>query len=67
MNWSANEKGANAMSYAICRVQKIGGAKDITGIQLHNRREREHSNSNGHAVKIIIRSETALTSHTMRW
>ena len=34
------------MSYAICRVQKIGGAKDITGIQLHNRREREHSNSN---------------------
>lgn len=46
MNWSANEKGVNAMSYAICRVQKIGGAKDITGIQLHNRRERERSNSN---------------------
>lgn len=46
MNRSTNEKGVNAMSYAICRVQKIGGAKDITGIQLHNRREREHSNSN---------------------
>jgi hypothetical protein len=34
------------MSYAICRVQKIKGASSITGIQLHNRREREHSNSN---------------------
>lgn len=34
------------MSYAICRIQKIGGAKDIAGIQIHNRREREHSNSN---------------------
>lgn len=34
------------MSYAICRLQKIGGAKDIAGIQLHNRRERNHSNSN---------------------
>lgn len=34
------------MSYAICRVQKIGGAKDIVGLQIHNRRERAHSNSN---------------------
>lgn len=34
------------MSYAICRIQKIGGAKDIAGIQIHNRRERNHSNSN---------------------
>lgn len=30
----------------ICRVQKIGAAKDIAGIQIHNRREREHSNTN---------------------
>ena len=34
------------MSFAICRIQKIGGAKDIAGIQIHNRREREHSNTN---------------------
>lgn len=34
------------MSIAICRVQKIKGAGAVTGIQLHNRREREHSNSN---------------------
>lgn len=34
------------MSYAICRVQKIGGSKDIAGVQLHNRRERTHSNTN---------------------
>jgi hypothetical protein len=34
------------MSIAICRVQKIGSPKDIAGIQIHNRREREHSNTN---------------------
>lgn len=39
-------KGANEMSIAICRVQKIKGAGAVTGIQIHNRREREHSNSN---------------------
>lgn len=27
-------------------MQKIGGAKDIAGVQLHNRRERDHSNTN---------------------
>ena len=34
------------MSFGICRVQKIKGASGIVGLQLHNRREREHSNSN---------------------
>jgi hypothetical protein len=34
------------MSYGICRIQKIGGRTDIAGIQIHNRRERGHSNSN---------------------
>ena len=34
------------MSIGICRVQKIGAPKDIAGIQIHNRREREHSNTN---------------------
>lgn len=34
------------MSIAICRVQKIGAPKDIAGIQIHNRRERSHSNTN---------------------
>lgn len=34
------------MSFAICRIQKIGGAKDIVGIEIHNQRKREHSNSN---------------------
>lgn len=34
------------MSYAICRIQKISSPKDIAGIQIHNRRERTHSNSN---------------------
>lgn len=34
------------MSIAICRVQKIKGGAAVTGIQLHNRRERAHSNSN---------------------
>lgn len=34
------------MSIGICRVQKIGAAKDIAGIQIHNRRERTNSNTN---------------------
>ncbi len=34
------------MSYAICRMQKISNAKNIVGVQLHNRRERNHSNTN---------------------
>lgn len=35
------------MSAGVCRIQKInGGAKDIAGVQIHNRRERKHSNSN---------------------
>lgn len=34
------------MSIGICRVQKIPAPKDIAGIQLHNRRERDHSNTN---------------------
>lgn len=34
------------MSYAICRIQKCGSSHDIAGIQIHDRRERTHSNSN---------------------
>lgn len=34
------------MSIGVCRVQKISGAGNITGCQIHNRREREHSNTN---------------------
>ena len=34
------------MSYAICHIQKIKGSGNITGMQIHNRRERNHSNSN---------------------
>lgn len=34
------------MSYAICRVQKIKGASGIVGLQIHNERQREHSNTN---------------------
>lgn len=34
------------MSIGICRVQKISAPKDIAGIQIHNRRERTHSNTN---------------------
>jgi hypothetical protein len=34
------------VSYAICRVQKIKGSAAVTGLQIHNRREREHSNTN---------------------
>ena len=49
------------MSYAICRVQKIGGSKDIAGIQLHNRRQREHSNSNPD-----IDRERSRTNYTLK-
>lgn len=34
------------MSYAICRVEKCGKSSDIVGEQIHDRRERGHSNSN---------------------
>lgn len=34
------------MNCAIMRVMKCGAPKDIVGHQIHNRREREHSNSN---------------------
>ena len=34
------------MSYAICRIDKCSSSHDITGIQIHDRRERKHSNSN---------------------
>lgn len=34
------------MSCCICRVAKIKKASGVAGIQIHNRREREHSNTN---------------------
>ena len=34
------------MSIGICRIEKYNTAHDITGIQIHDRRERDHSNSN---------------------
>lgn len=34
------------MSIGICRVEKYKTAHDIAGIQIHDRRERDHSNSN---------------------
>jgi hypothetical protein len=34
------------MSIAICRVEKVKGASGVTGLQIHNRRERANSNSN---------------------
>lgn len=34
------------MSYAICRIEKCGSSHDIAGEQIHDRRERSHSNSN---------------------
>jgi len=34
------------MSIGICRVEKYKTAHDIVGIQIHDRRERDHSNSN---------------------
>ena len=40
------QKGWIFMSYAICHIQKIKGSGNITGMQIHNRRERDHSNSN---------------------
>lgn len=39
-------KGSAAMSYAICRIQKCGSSHDIAGVQIHDRRERNHSNTN---------------------
>ena len=34
------------MSYAICNVQKYSSSHDISGMQIHDMRERDHSNSN---------------------
>ena len=34
------------MSYGVCRVEKIKGAAAVAGLQLHNNRERQHSNTN---------------------
>ena len=34
------------MSIGICRIEKYNSAHDIAGIQIHDRRERDHSNSN---------------------
>lgn len=34
------------MSYAICNVQKYSSNHDISGMQIHDMRERNHSNSN---------------------
>lgn len=33
------------MSYAICRIQKCKAA-DVTGLQIHDQREKDHSNTN---------------------
>ena len=34
------------MSFGVCRVEKIKGAAAVAGLQLHNNRERQHSNTN---------------------
>lgn len=34
------------MSFGICRVDKVKTASGIAGIQIHDRRERNHSNTN---------------------
>lgn len=34
------------MSYAICRIQKIGSGANVIGIQIHNERQRKSSNTN---------------------
>lgn len=34
------------MSTGICRLQKIKTANGIAGMQIHDRREKDHSNSN---------------------
>lgn len=34
------------MSFAICRISKYSSSHDIAGLQIHDRRERRHSNSN---------------------
>ena len=52
------------MATAICRIQRIGGAKDSVGIQLHNRRERTHSNSNPDIDRERSKDNYTLTPHT---
>ena len=34
------------MSFGVCRVEKVKGAAAVAGLQLHNNRERQHSNTN---------------------
>ena len=34
------------MSFGVCRVEKIKGAAAVAGLQIHNNRERMHSNTN---------------------
>lgn len=34
------------MSFTICRINKCSSSHDIAGLQIHDRRERRHSNSN---------------------
>ena len=34
------------MSYAICRADKCSSGSSIAGAQIHDRRERDHSNTN---------------------
>ena len=52
------------MATAICRIQRIGGAKDSVGIQLHNRRERTHSNSNPDIDRERSKDNYTITPHT---
>ena len=52
------------MATAICRIQRIGGAKDSVGIQLHNRRTRDHSNSNPDIDRSRSEDNYTLTQHT---
>lgn len=52
------------MATAICRIQRIGGAKDSVGIQLHNRRERTHSNSNPDIDRERSKDNYTLTQRT---
>lgn len=39
-------EGVTTMSIAICRCDKCSSAHDVAGMQIHDRRECEHSNSN---------------------
>ena len=34
------------MSFGVCRVEKVKGAAAVAGLQLHNNRERQRSNTN---------------------